>query len=212
MAIKAVTATRMTMLQLKGQTKVATRGHKLLKDKRDGLMKEFMDLIRVVKEKRKAVEVALGEANFYFLRAQSVMPRGWIENTLAIPKKELTLSVTTKTVMSVKIPKFEAQIVDRDVRVGALNNRAELDIAVNKFSEVIYLLVELAELEKSAENLAVEIEKTRRRVNALEHKLIPDLTDTLRYVRMKLGEAERSGIVQVMAVKAMIEKEAAEVM
>ncbi|MCF7812245.1 V-type ATP synthase subunit D [Candidatus Gracilibacteria bacterium] len=207
MAIKSVTATRMTMLNLKNQAKVARRGHKLLKDKQDGLMQEFLQIVRKAKQMRQDVEKSLQEANSAFLEAQAIMPKSILENTLSVPSQTLSLQVTTKNVMSVRIPKFELQSSGDALHYGFAQTRGELDIAIKKFSKVFQLLLELAEIEKSAENLAFEIEKTRRRVNALEHRLIPDLEDTLKYIAMKLTETERSAIVQVMAIKNLLEKQ-----
>ena len=205
MAIKSVTATRMTMLNLKNQLKVAQRGHKLLKDKQDGLMQEFLDIVRKAKSMREEVEEALKTANAAFLEAQAIMPKSILRNTLAVPSQKLSLQVMTKNIMSVRIPKFTLQVSGNALGYGLLQTRGELDVAIKKFSKVFQLLLELAEIEKSAENLAFEIEKTRRRVNALEHRLIPDLTDTLKFIGMKLGETERSSIIQVMVIKNMIE-------
>jgi V/A-type H+-transporting ATPase subunit D len=205
MAIKAVTATRMTMLGLKNQKKTAERGHKLLKDKRDGLMKEFMAIIRKAKVLREEVEKALAEANKSFLEAQTIMPKAILRNTFSVPYQDLSLEVKTKNVMSVRIPQFQLNTSGDPLGYGMAQTSPSLDISIQNFSAVFLKLLELAEVEKSAENLAIEIEKTRRRVNALEYTLIPDLNDTLKFVKMKLGEEERSGIVQVMAVKNMIE-------
>lgn len=206
MAIKNVTATRMTMLELKKQLVVANRGHKLLKDKQDGLMQEFLKIVRQAKSLRLKVEESIRLANTYFVQAQALMPKSFLQNALSIPIQEMTLSVETKNVMSVKLPIFKLQTKKSGFGYGMYQTKGELDIAIKKFAEVFELLIVLAEIEKTAENLAVEIEKTRRRVNALEYTLIPDLDDTLRFVRMKLDEAERSAIVQIMAVKAMIER------
>lgn len=206
MAVKNVTATRMTMLGLKKQASVAQRGHKLLKDKQDGLMQEFLSIIRQAKDLRTQVEDALREANAAFLEAQAIIPASSLQNALSIPAKKLTLEVETKSVMSVRIPMFKLHSEGTGQTYGYFQTRAELDVALEQFSKVFELLIELAEIEKSAENLSVEIEKTRRRVNALEHRMIPDLRDTLKFIQMKLGEAERSVVVQVMAIKAMIER------
>jgi len=207
MAIKSVTATRMTLLGLKNQSKVAERGHKLLKDKQDGLMQEFLSIIRKAKDMRMEVEEALHEANKAFLRAQAIMPKAFLENTLSVPTQTMNLEVKTKTVMSVRIPQFTIQTSGNALHYGMLQTRGELDVAILNFSKVFELLIELAQIEKSAENLAFEIEKTRRRVNALEHRLIPDLKDTLKFIQMKLGETERSAVVQVMAIKNMLERQ-----
>lgn len=210
MAVQNVTATRMTLLKLKEQTKVAQRGHKLLKDKQDGLMKEFMEIVHKAKALRTEVEAALKAANASFLEAQALLPMAFLENTLAEPSQKLSLEIKTKNVMSVKIPQFKLHTTGKALDYGLNQTRGELDLAVSQFAKVFTLLLQLAEIEKSAENLALEIEKTRRRVNALEHRLIPDLKETLKFVKMKLGETERSAIVQVMAIKNMIERQEAE--
>ncbi len=209
MAIKNVTATRMTMLNLKKQAVVAKRGHKLLKDKQDGLMQEFLTIVHKAKAMRIDVEKAVREANSAFLEAQALLPKSILQNTLSVPSQKLSLEVKTKNVMSVKIPVFSLKTSGNPLHYGLTQTRGELDIAISKFSKVFVLLLQLAEIEKSAENLAIEIEKTRRRVNALEYTLIPDLEDTLKFIGMKLGEEERSGIVQVMAIKNMIEQQEA---
>ncbi|NCP67467.1 V-type ATP synthase subunit D [bacterium] len=209
MAIKNVTATRMTMLGLKNQTKVAKRGHKLLKDKQDGLMQEFLTIVHKAKKLRTDVEAAIKGANESFLLAQAAMPKEILENVLSTPTQKLSLQVKTKNVMSVRIPVFKLKTEGNALHYGLTQTRGELDLAISEFSKVFLLLLELAEIEKSAENLALEIEKTRRRVNALEYRLIPDLEDTLKFIKMKLGEAERSAIVQVMAIKNMIEEQEA---
>lgn len=209
MAIKNVTATRMTMLNLKNQTKVAQRGHKLLKDKQDGLMQEFLSIIHQAKALRKKAEAELKKANAAFLEAQALIPKSVLQNTLSVPPQKLFLEVKTKNIMSVKIPNFQLKTEGNALGYGLAQTRGELDLAIARFTEVFQILLQLAEIEKSAENLAIEIEKTRRRVNALEYTLIPDLKDTLKFISMKLGEEERSGIVQVMAIKNMIESQEA---
>lgn len=207
MAVKNVTATRMTMLSLKNQIKVAKRGHKLLKDKQDGLMQEFLQIVHKAKKTRSEFEAELKQVNTAFLLAQSHIDKAVLENTLSSPAQKLTLEVLTKNIMSTKIPKFNLKVEGDALDYGLLQTRAELDVAIKNFSKAFQVLLKLAEIEKSAENLAFEIEKTRRRVNALEHRLIPDLQDTLKFIAMKLGEAERSTIVQVMVIKDMIEKQ-----
>ena len=206
MAIKNVTATRMTLLGLKKQAVSAKRGHKLLKDKQDGLMQEFLSIVRQAKAMREKVEAAIREANTSFLEAQALIPKSYLENALSVPMQTLSLEVQTKNVMSVRIPVFSLNMEKHGVGYGFFQTRAELDLAIQKFSRVFDTLIQLAEIEKSAENLSVEIEQTRRRVNALEYRLIPDLEDTLKFITMKLGEAERSVTVQTMAIKSMIER------
>ena len=207
MAIQNVTATRMTLLGLKNQTSVAQRGHKLLKDKQDGLMQEFLKIVGQAKKLRQEIENAFRQANQYFLEAQAITPKPHLKNTLSQPSQKIELTVKTKNIMSVKIPQFKITTSGSPINYGFFQTQGSLDIAIRKFSKVFELLIQLSEIEKSAENLALEIEKTRRRVNALEHRLIPDLKDTLKFVKMKLGETERSAIVQVMAIKNLIEKQ-----
>lgn len=207
MAVQNVTATRMTLLSLKNQIKVAERGHKLLKDKQDGLMQEFLKIIKKAKEVRSHFESELQKVNTAFLFAQSHMDKSSLENTLSHSSQELKLSVKTKNIMSTRIPQFKLEVSGDALDYDLVETRSELDVAIRSFSSAFQVLLTLAEIEKSAENLAFEIEKTRRRVNALEHRLIPDLRDTLKFIAMKLGEAERATIVQVMAIKEMIEKQ-----
>ena len=207
MSSQNVTATRMTLLSLKDQVKTAKRGHKLLKDKQDGLMQEFLKIIHKAKSVRADVEEAIKSANAFFLDAQAAIPKGILQNTLSNPGQQLRLEVKTKNVMSVRIPEFKLKVEGSPFQYGMLQTRGELDIAIKKFSEVFVLLLQLAEIEKSAENLALELEKTRRRVNALEYTLIPELEQKLKFVKMKLAENERSAIVQVMAIKNMIEEQ-----
>ena len=202
----------MTMLKLKQQAVVAKRGHKLLKDKQDGLMQAFLKIVRQAKDLRIEVEESLREANNAFLTAQSLMPKSFLNNALSVPTQKMSLEIQTKNIISVRIPIFNLNIEKGGSGYGFLQTRAELDIAIQQFSQVFEILIQLAEIEKSAENLAVEIEQTRRRVNALEYRLIPDVEDTLKFIKMKLGEAERSAIVQVMAIKAMIERNEAKAM
>ncbi len=205
MAQKQVAATRMTLLSLKNQVKTANRGHKLLKDKQDGLMQEFLKIVRRAKDLRLEVESALSQANASFMEAQAVIPKTWITHALTRSNRQVDLNVKTKNVMSVKLPVFDFSVSGEGFGYNLHQTTGTLDVAVLKYQGVLDLLIQLAEIEKSCENLAIEIEKTRRRVNALEYTLIPELESNLKFVKMKLGEAERSAIVQVMAVKEMIE-------
>ena len=203
-------ATRMALFGLKKQLATAERGHKLLKDKQDGLMQEFFQVIGRARELRDECEKAFATASGYFLHAQSLLPASFLKSTLRFPSQKIDLNIKTKTVMSVKIPVFGVETSGSPLQCGLVQTRGELDVALKIFFECFQKLIKLAEIEKSAENLAVEIEKTRRRVNALEHHLIPQIRQDLKFVRMKLAESERSAIVQLMAIKNMIEqKEAA---
>lgn len=206
MAKLNVSATRMVLLDLKKRVKTANRGHKLLKDKQDGLMQKFMEVIREVKELRKEVENKLARAFQHQMYASALLLPEMTEGALSFPKAKMQLDVQTKNVMSVRIPEFEFKKEGDIMTYGVFQTSAELDTALRSFNEVFPLLIRLAGIEKTAEALAVEIETTRRRVNALEHKIIPDLKETVRFISMKLGEEERSTIITTMAVKAVIDQ------
>ncbi len=205
MAILNVNPTRMALLGLKKKITGAKRGHKLLKDKQDGLMQKFMEIIREAKRIREDVEEKLGGAFRNFIRAGSLMSEEFVEGALLYSTAKTELSVKTKNVMSVRIPQFTLKTEGDVITYGYLQTSGELDMSLQAFQDVFPLLIELAEIEKSAEALADELEKTRRRVNALEYRMIPDLEDTIKFIQMKLGEMERGTIINTMVVKAKIE-------
>lgn len=205
MAKLNVKPTRMELLNLKKRVKSAVRGHKLLKDKQDGLMKTFMEIIREAKSMRKEVEEKLSKAFKNFMQASSMMFPEMLESALLYPSAKVNLEVTTKNVMSVRIPYFKLDQEGDILNYGYLQTSGELDMALSAFQDILPTLIKLAEIEKQAERLAAELETTRRRVNALEYRLIPDLKETVKFISMKLAEAERSTIVSVMRIKAMIE-------
>lgn len=206
MAVLKVNPTRMNLLNLKKQVKTAKRGHKLLKDKRDGLMKTFMDIIREVRELRNQAEEQIGTVFSHFLKASTTMSNKQLENALMLTTAQLALDVDTKNVMSVHVPKFKAKFSGKAKTFSSFMTSGELDIALEKLQEFFPILLKLAEIEKAAESLADEIEKTRRRVNALEYRRIPDLEDTVRFITMKLEEMARDSLVSVMRIKKMIEE------
>lgn len=205
MAILDVKPTRMELLNLKKRVTSAVRGHKLLKDKQDGLMTTFMEIIREAKSLRREVEEKLSKAFKNFMQASSMMSPEILESALMFPSAKTELEVKTKNVMSVHIPYFTLKQEGDILNYGYFQTSAELDMALSVFQELMPLLIKLAQIEKQAEELAEELETTRRRVNALEHKLIPDLKETVKFISMKLAETERAGVVSVMRVKAMIE-------
>ena len=212
MAILNVNPTRMELTNLKGKLATATRGHKLLKDKRDELMREFIELVRENKELRREVEKGIEKANSHMAVARSVMTDEALNVALMLPKQEMSLSVDSKNVMSVEIPVFETKMKTADKNdiysYGYAFTSSDLDDAVKALSDIMPLMLRLAETEKSCQLMAAEIEKTRRRVNALEHVLIPNYQDTIRYIRMKLDENERSTTTRLMKVKDMMLEEA----
>ena len=207
-----VNPTRMMLTSLKRRLKTATRGHKLLKDKRDELMREFIELVRQNKQLRREVEAEIAEANAHMQVARSIMSDEALNTALMLPIQEMSLNISEKNVMSVKIPVFETKLKSADASdiysYGFAFTSSDLDDAVKALSDVMPKLMKLAEMEKSCQLMATEIEKTRRRVNALEHVLIPNYQDTIRYIQMKLDENERSTTTRLMKVKDMMLEEA----
>ena len=201
MAQQRVNPTRMELLRLKKRTRLAQKGHKLLKEKRDGLMQEFLKIIRRAQELRREVDAELSSTLQHFVFAQATMTPQAVRMVTRVRPQEAEVSVTEKNVMGVKIPQFEVQLTERGEHYGVWETSAELDAGMEAFKITLPKLLELAAIEKSAQLLAAEIETTRRRVNALEHVLIPQLQTTTRYIRMKLGERERQAIITIMAIK-----------
>ncbi len=208
MAVLNVNPTRMELTNLKRKLLTARRGHKLLKDKRDELMRRFMDLVRENKELRKKVEASIAEANKHMAVARSVMSDADITSALMMPMQEISIDISEKNVMSVLIPEFKTQLKtadDADIYpYGFAFTSTELDGAVKFISDILPDLIKLAETEKSCQLMAAEIEKTRRRVNALEHVMIPQYEETIKYISMKLDENERSATTRIMKVKDMM--------
>lgn len=203
-----VNPTRMELLKLKRSLKTAKKGHKLLKEKRDGLMKEFMEIIRIARSTRSEMEEKLANGFHAYTLASANMTDMAINSASCITNQKMSIDFDVKNVMSVKIPKISFETKGDYISYGFQDTSAELDIALKKLQESLPILIRLAEIEKSAQKLAAEIEKTRRRVNALEHVMIPNLEETIKYIQMKLGEQERSTITTTMRVKELIESQA----
>jgi V/A-type H+-transporting ATPase subunit D len=203
-----VNPTRMELTRLKKRLTTAVRGHKLLKDKRDELMRQFLDLIRENKALREQVEQGLLQANSHFVLASAVMQKEQMDAALLSPKQQVYLEVSSRNVMSVDVPVFESKTRTADTSdifsYGFAFTSFELDEAVEKLAQQLPAMLRLAEVEKSTQLMAAEIEKTRRRVNALEHVMIPRLQETIRYITMKLEENDRSGRTRLMKVKDMM--------
>lgn len=212
MASSNVNPTRMELTRLKRKLTTARRGHKLLKDKRDELMRQFLDLVRENKAIRARVEEALQRANQRFALARAVMQEEVLDTALLAPKQEIGLDVGVKNVMSVEIPVLTCRTKTPDPNdiysYGFAFTSADLDGAVGELAAVLPDLLRLAECEKAAQMLAAEIEKTRRRVNALEHVMIPDMQEKIRFITMKLDENERSTQIRLMKIKDMMLQQA----
>ncbi len=212
MAIMNVNPTRMELTNLKRKLVTARRGHKLLKDKRDELMRIFLEKVRENKELRKEVEQGIAKANTAMSVARCVMSDKSLEVALMLPTQEMYLDVAEKNVMSVMIPVFDVKFRtanEHDIySYGFSETSGELDVAVKALSDIMPKMIRLAEIEKSCRLMADEIEKTRRRVNALEHVMIPRYEETIKYISMKLDENERSTTTRLMKVKDMMLNEA----
>ncbi|MCI6496593.1 MAG: V-type ATP synthase subunit D [Anaeromassilibacillus sp.] len=212
MATTQVNPTRMELTRLKKKLVTATRGHKLLKDKRDELMRRFLELVKENKELRMKVEQKISDANKNFVLASAAMSDEVISAALLAPKQEVYLDIGEKNVMSVDIPVYDIKTRTPDPNdiysYGYAFTSSELDDAVKSLADILPDMLKLAEIEKSCLMMASEIEKTRRRVNALEHVMIPDTQEKIRYITMKLDENERSTQTRLMKVKDMMLKEA----
>ena len=211
MARLNVNPTRMELTKLKKRLGTATRGHKLLKDKQDELMRRFIDLIKHNNELRKSVEEELQNSFKDFVMASALMSSEFLEEAIAYPKESISVEVETKNLMSVNVPimKFKRKLEDDPGSIypyGFASTSGELDGAIEKLYSILPELLELAEVEKSCQLMADEIEKTRRTVNALEYMTIPQLKQTIKYIKMKLSENERSALTRLMKVKSMMEK------
>ena len=209
-----VNPTRMELTRLKGRLKTAVRGHKLLKDKRDELMKQFMDVVRENRALRRKVEEGLMRAHSSFTVASAVMSGEMLEEALMYPKQTVRLDMTFKNVMSVNVPEYTFHTSNDDpgeiYPYGFATTSGELDDAVDAMAGVLQDMLKLAQIEKTSQLLAEEIEKTRRRVNALEYVKIPQMQETIKYITMKLDENERANTIRLMKVKDMILKDAIE--
>lgn len=215
MAKLNVNPTRMELTRLKGRLKTAKRGHKLLKDKQDELMKKFIDYVKRNMELRLDVEKELTIAFKNFLIARAVMSSEVLEEAIMYPTQKINLEMSTRNIMSVNSPIFnlvkeENKEVSSIYPYGFAATSGELDGAIYSLKVVFDKLIELAQVEKTCQLMADEIEKTRRRVNALEYVMIPQLIETVKYITMKLDENERGSRVRLMKVKDMIEKRKAE--
>ncbi len=212
MAGTQVNPTRMELTRLKKKLVTATRGHKLLKDKRDELMRQFLEKVRENKALREKVEAGIEAANKNFLLARASMQDEVLNTALLAPKQRVTLESSVENVMSVEIPQFTFKTRTPDENdmfsYGFAFTSSDLDDAVKSLSDVFPDMLKLAECEKSCQLMAAEIEKTRRRVNALEHVMIPELQTNIKYITMKLDENERSTQIRLMKVKDMMLAEA----
>ena len=208
MATTQINPTRMELTRLKKKLTTAVRGHKLLKDKRDELMRQFLDMVRENKRLREKVEADILAVNQNFVMARASMSDEALNTAMLAPTQEVSLDTDTRNVMSVDIPVLHAKTRTANPEdiysYGFAFTSGDLDDAVKSLADILPDLLRLAEIEKSCQLIAAEIEKTRRRVNALEHVMIPRLQETIRYITMKLEENDRASRTRLMKVKDMM--------
>lgn len=214
MANITVSPTRMELTRLKGKLKTAQRGHKLLKDKRDELMKQFLEVVQENRALRRRVEEGLLRAHGSFTVASALMSPEALEQALLYPKQSVQLDMHFRNIMSVNVPVYDFQTQSREdgdiYPYGFASTSCEVDGAIESLSSVFQDMLKLAQVEKASQLLAEEIEKTRRRVNALEYVMIPQMQESIKYISMKLEENERNNIIRLMKVKDMLLAEAME--
>ncbi len=214
MANRQVNPNRMELMRLKKQLVTARRGHKMLKDKRDELMRQFLEIVKANQALRARMEKLLASANRDMVMARAVIDPPVLESALMSGRESLSLDIDTMNIMSVKVPVFSAEFEMSGLRetlpYGMASTGGELDQAVIALKQALPIMIELAESEKTAQLLADEIEKTRRRVNSLEYILIPELQTAIRSITMKMDENERGNLTRLMKVKDMIVNQAIE--
>ncbi|MGC8739277.1 MAG: V-type ATP synthase subunit D [Candidatus Hydrogenedens sp.] len=198
----AVNPTRMELLRLRKRLVVAQRGHKLLKDKLDGLMKDFGRITAEYKKARLEVDKELPQVLKLFVLAEATSSRLIVEDALESTRQEMDIQMKPQRLMSVQIPKLEITFGKSEGGYSLIHTSSELDKAITQMKEFLPKLLKMAELEETVRRLCQEIEKTRRRVNALEHTLIPRMKETIKFIKNKLDEMERSTTSQLMRIKA----------
>jgi len=200
----AVNPTRMELQRLKKRLILAHRGHKLLKDKQDELMRQFMALVKAIKGLRQEMEKGLEAAFRSFALSRLRLAPQEAEEALALPSKRINLQVEEKRMMNLRVPVFTSQIEGKMRCYGFYNTNSDLDRSLRELEKVLEKMLQLAQAEKTLQLLAQEIERTRRRVNALEYILIPSLQETIKYIDMKLSEMERGNLTRLMKIKEIL--------
>jgi len=203
--ILAINPTRQELLRLKKRLVLARKGHKLLKDKQDELVRNFLEIIEETKKLRIEADEEIQSVYQSFSIAEGIVGGPVLESLFAVPGAGTELKSKTKSIMNLKVPEFEAEITGDPFDYGTVRSSVTVDRSVRRYGNLLETLLKLAEREKTSILLAEEIEKTRRRVNALEYILIPNITDTIKYITMKLSEMERSALTRIMKVKDLIE-------
>jgi V/A-type H+-transporting ATPase subunit D len=204
-----VNPTRQELLRLKRRLGLAQKGHKLLKDKQDELVRNFLEIIEDTRKLRVQADEESQAVYQSYALAEGVVGGAALEHLFAVPGARTDITSGTRSIMNLKVPKFQVEVTGDPYDYGTGSSSVLVDQSVRRYKGLLETLLKLAELEKTALLLAEEIERTRRRVNALEYILIPNITDTIRYITMKLSEMERSNLTRIMKVKEMIQARAA---
>ncbi len=209
MAVRRVSPNRMELLRLKHELEVARRGHRLLKDKRDGMMRRFLELVQVALQLRQLVDQQLAEATEAMALARAVLWPEVLGNAMRLAARPLEVEVSETAIMAVPVPQLRIDIAAiEDQRhtfpYGLASTTGEVDVAIDGLRKALPAMLELAEVEKTVQLLAVELERTRRRVNSLEHVMIPELEETIHAITLKMDENERDNLTRLMKVKDMI--------
>ncbi len=200
----AINPTRMELLKLRRRIGIARRGHRMLKDKQDELVRQFLPLMEQAKKLREEVQEKLDKAYQFFLVARAIMSPEFIGEALMYPQFKTKISVQYKPLLNLRVPEVSLEYEGDICTYGMVYTSAELDLALLEYRELLSLLIKLSALEKTLELLGLEIEKTRRRVNALEYILIPNLVETIKYITTKLTEIERDSITRLMKIKEIV--------
>jgi len=200
----AVTPTRIVLLKTKKRASLAKRGHKLLKDKLDGLIGKFIEIAKQTESKLNELNKTLPKAFSHLILASAQMDPAEFEEVVSMPKQKISVEIEKKNFMGVKVPVYKIKIEGTPVSYGLISTPLELDQALLNFNKVLPELVSLASSIKTLELISKEIIKTKRRVNALEHVLIPELTNAISFIKMKLAEMERSYLTSLMKIKDMV--------
>lgn len=211
--IEGVKPTRMELLQLRKRVVLADRGHRLLKEKRDALITEFLNIAGTVRDMRREAEDQLAQAYQALLAAQAVMGVTAVQEVVQNTSQDIQVQWRTRNIMGVKVPILEAGSAERTVvrrGYGFGDTSARLDDAAVQMERVLARIIKIAEVEETVRRLAIEVEKTKRRVNALEYIVIPRLKATVKYIRMRLDEMERESFTRLKKIKAVLDARAGE--
>ncbi len=202
--LENINATRMELLRLRKRVGLAARGHRLLSQKRDEICRQLVQIARLIKPLRDRVEKELLETTRRFMMARATMEPEDMTAAMEVPTKKFSLTISFASIMSVRVPHLAKEIAGDIVCYGFSTTSGELDVALRALERAFDSLIELAEKEKQAQLLATELQMTRRRVNVLEHVVIPDIQETIKFIYSKLAEAERDNISRLMKIADII--------